>query len=107
MIRALKDSPIGRALTYLANRWEGLLVFLTMPKVPITTNGVERALRNPVVGRKISLGSRSKRGIKAASVLYTLIESAKHNGLDPPDYLRAAVNAALDGQEIPLPHEMI
>lgn len=105
-VRAQKESPIGRALTYLANRWEGLQVFLTKPEVPITSNGVERALRNPVVGRKTSLGSRSERGIKAASILYTLIQSALQHGLDPPEYLRVALNAALEGRTIPLPHEI-
>ena len=105
-VRVLKDSPIGQALTYLENRWDGLQIFLTKPKVPITSNGVERALRDPVVGRKISLGSRSERGIEAASILYSLLQSAKHCGVDPPTYLRAALRAALDGAPIPLPHEL-
>ena len=59
-----------------------------------------------VVGRKISLGSRSERGIEAASILYSLLQSAKHCGVDPPTYLRTALRAALDNARIPLPHEL-
>jgi transposase len=105
-VRALQESPIARAIKYLENRWEGLQVFLTRPDVPITTNAIERALRGPVIGRKISLGSRSKNGIEAASVLYSLLETAKLCGVDPGAYLRMALAAALDGLPIPLPHEI-
>ena len=97
---------MGKALTYLKNRWKGLQVYLTNPRVPITSNAVERALRGPVLGRKNSLGSRSKRGIHAASVLYSLIESARLSGVEPGHYLRTALHAALGKETIPLPHEV-
>ena len=105
-IRTSKESPMGKALTYLKNRWKGLLVYLTNPSVPITSNAVERSLRGPVLGRKNSLGSRSERGIHAASVLYSLIESARLSGVEPGHYLRTALRAALGKETIPLPHEV-
>ena len=95
----LKDS-------YLENRWDGLKVFLTRPEVPITSHGFERVLRGPVVARKVSLDSRSKRGIEATSVMLSLIESAKLRGFEPTAYLREALHAALDGAIILLPHEL-
>ena len=52
-------------------------------------------------------GSRSRRGTEVAAILYSLVESAKLNGLDPRDYLRTAVHAALRGEQIPLPHELV
>ena len=58
-------------------------------------NMTERALRGPVVGRKNHYGSRSKRGIEVAAVLYSLLESAKLSGRDPKEYLKQATLAAL------------
>jgi len=88
-VKALRESPIAKAIKDLENRWNGLQVYLRDGRVPITSNGVERALRIPVLGRKNSLGSRSERGIKSASVLYSLIESAKLCGVEPGAYLKA------------------
>ena len=105
-VRALKESPLGEALRYLENQWDGLQVFLRYPEVPITTNGVEQTLRNPVVGRKTSLGSRSEDGIRVTAILHSLVETAKHCGVDPAEYLRVALIAALDGAPIPLPADL-
>jgi transposase len=105
-VRALRDSPIAKAVRYLENRWEGLQVFLEDGSVPLTSNGAERALRLPVVGRKNSLGAKSQRGMEVASVLTTLIQSAIQCGLDPGACLRTAALAAIRGQPIPLPHQL-
>ena len=86
--------------------WDGLLVFLDDPNVELDNNRTERALRGVVIGRKNHYGSRSQRGTEVAALFYSLIESAKLAGIGPHTYLRAAVNAALRGAEIPLPHEM-
>lgn len=106
-VRGLRGSPIYRAVKYLENRWDGLQVFLRDPAVPITSNEVERALRTPVLGRKNSLGSKSKKGLVAASVMYSMIGTAKKNGLEPAAYLRRAVDAHFAGEQIPLPHELV
>jgi transposase len=68
-------------------------------------NAVERALRGVVLGRKNHLGSKSERGMHVAALFYSLVESAKLCDLDPDYYLKAATQAALDGELIPLPHE--
>jgi len=106
-IRALRDSLIAQTLTYLETCWEGLQVYLTNPSVPITSNSVEAALRGPVVGRKVSPGSRSEDGIEAAGILHTRIESAQRCDLDPATYIKRAITAALAGDVIPLPHELV
>ena len=66
----------------------------------------ERAERGVVVGRKNHYGSRSQRGTEVAALFYSFIESAKLCGLDPKEYLRTAVMAALHGEQVPLPHEV-
>lgn len=64
--------------------------FLENPKIPLDTNGVERALRGVAVGRKNHYGSRSERGTRVAALFYSLIESAKLCGVEPRAYLREA-----------------
>jgi transposase len=105
-VTALRDSPIARAVKYLENRWKGLCVFLSDPRVPITSNAVERALRCSVIGRNNFFGSRSERGIESAGTFYSMVESAKLNGLEPRAYLKLAALAHLRGERVPLPHEI-
>jgi hypothetical protein len=62
--------------------------------------------RGPVVGRKNHYGSRSLRGTEIAATFYSLVESAKLNGLSPRFYLRVAARAGLRGEQVPLPHEV-
>jgi transposase len=103
---ALPQSPLGKAIAYMGSMWDGLQVFLDDPNVELDNNRTERALRGVVIGRKNHYGSRSQRGTEVAALFYSLIESAKLAGIGPHTYLRAAVNAALRGGEIPLPHEI-
>lgn len=105
-IRALPESPIGRAVRYLENQWAGLIRFLDQPEVPLTSNLAEAALRGLVLGRNNHFGSRSKRGTEVAAMFYSLIESARLNGLDPRAYLIAGARAHLRGEQVPLPHEL-
>ena len=63
--------------------------FLENPKIPLDTNRFERALRG-AIGRKNHYGSRSERGTRGATLLYSLIESAKLCGVEPRAYLREA-----------------
>ncbi len=69
--------------------------FLADPKIPLDTNGVERALRGVAVGRKNHYGSRSERGTRVAALFYSLIESAKLCGVEPRAYLGEAPRQAI------------
>lgn len=51
-------------------------------------NATERGIRGPVVGRKNHYGSKSERGTEIAAIFYTLLETAKLQGVDPARYLR-------------------
>jgi transposase len=104
--RALPQSGLGKAIAYLGAMWNGLVRFLDDPGIPLDNNATERAMRGPVVGRKNHYGSRSRRGTEVAALFYSLLESAKLCGIDPKAYLRTAVIAALEGKDVPLPHEM-
>jgi len=91
----LRRSTFGKALRYLLNHWEGLTLFLEDPRIRLDNNPAERVLRGPVVGRKNFYGNRSKRGARTAAILYSLIETAKLNGVNPSEYLREAAIAAI------------
>ncbi len=93
--RALPRSSLGKAIAYTSGLWPGLVRFLGDPKIPLDTNGVERALRGIAVGRKNHYGSRSERGTRVAALFYSLIESAKLAGVEPRAYLGEAARRAI------------
>ncbi len=105
-VRALPESALGKAIAYMGGIWKGLTRFLDDPRIPLDNNATERALRGVVIGRKNHYGSRSRRGTEVAALFYSLLESAKLDGVEPKQYLREATVAAIRGQPIPLPHEL-
>jgi len=103
----LPKSKMGKAIEYMLKLWNGLTLFLEDPRVPLTNNGAERALRGVVVGRKNHYGSRSKRGTEVAALFYTLFETAKLSGVDPRNYvLEAARRAIAAPAAVPLPADI-
>jgi transposase len=82
------SSVTGIALNYLNNEWNKLIAYLKDGRLEMDNNGAENAIRPFVVGRKNWLFSTSVRGVKASANLYSLIETAKANGLEPYAYLR-------------------
>lgn len=82
------QSATGRALNYLHNEWNKLIGYLNDGRLEIDNNRAENAIRPFVIGRKNWLFSDSVRGVKASANLYSLIETAKANGLEPYAYLR-------------------
>lgn len=104
--KCLPESGLHKAIGYMIHMWPGLVLFLDNPDIPLDNNGTERAVRGPVVGRKNHYGSRSLRGTEVAAMLYSLVESAKLNGVEPRLYLRVAVRARLRHETVPLPHEV-
>jgi transposase len=82
------QTAIGKALYYLHNQWDRLIVYLENGHYPIDNNPIENAIRPFAIGRKNWLFSTSQAGAKASANLYGLIETAKANGLNPYDYLK-------------------
>jgi transposase len=82
------ESAIGKALFYLHEQWPGLIRYLDSGDYPIDNNAAENAIRPFVVGRKNWLFSASQKGAASSANLYSLIETAKANGLEPYAYLR-------------------
>ena len=81
-------SATGKAMHYLRREWDKLVRYLDDGRLEIDNNSAENAIRPFVVGRKNWLFSASVKGVKASANLYSLIETAKANGLEPYAYLR-------------------
>jgi transposase len=79
---------LGKAVHYALKEWDKLVRYLDSPHLTPDTNLVENAIRPFVVGRKNWLFSGSPRGAHASATLYSLIETAKVNGIEPYRYLR-------------------
>lgn len=79
---------LGAALHYLHHQWPRLVGYLQAGDYPLDNNRAENAIRPFVVGRKAWLFSNSVAGVKASANLYSLIETAKANGVEPYQYLR-------------------
>jgi transposase len=82
------SSMTGKALSYLDSEWKKLIRYMADGRLEIDNNGAENAIRPFVLGRKNWLFSTSVKGVKASANLYSLIETAKANGLEPYAYLR-------------------
>jgi len=80
-------SLTGKALAYLDAQWDKLGRYLEDGCIPIDNNRVENAIRPFVVGRKNWLFADTPGGARASANLYSLIETAKANGLEPHAYL--------------------
>jgi transposase len=81
-------SELAGAINYALKRWAALTRYRDDGAVEIDNNAAERALRGPVLSRKNFLFAGADSGGERAAVLYTLLETAKLNGLNPEAYLR-------------------
>lgn len=80
-------SPLAAAIRYALTRLPRLRPYLDHGHLEIDNNAAERAIRGIALGRKNYLFVGSQAGGKAAAIAYTLIETAKLNGVDPQDWL--------------------
>jgi transposase len=80
-------SLLGKAIQYNLNQWDKLTVYLTDGQINIDNNRAERAIKPFVIGRKNWLFANTGNGARSSATLYSLIETAKANGLIPYDYL--------------------
>ena len=80
-------SALGRAIHYLLEQWPYLARYLEDGRLELSNNRAERSIKPFVMGRKNWLFANTPGGAQASAVIYSLIETAKENGLDPYRYL--------------------
>lgn len=82
-----------QVLTSLRNHWQGLIVFVTYPEVPMDNNRAEQAIRNPVIGRKNYYGSGSIWSAKLAAMMFSLFQTIELWQLNPRHWLQEYLTA--------------
>ena len=80
-------SALGKALHYLREQWPYLIRYLEDGRLELSNNRAERSIKPFVMGRKNWLFSNTPAGAQSSAVIYSLIETAKENDLDPYRYL--------------------
>ncbi len=87
-LQVVPKSLLGKAINYTLNQWNRLVVYLEYPFMTPDNNLAENTIRPFCVGRKNWLFAGTPEGAAASAAIYSLIETAKANNLDPYKYLR-------------------
>ncbi|CAA6603878.1 conserved hypothetical protein [Rhodospirillaceae bacterium LM-1] len=82
-----RHADVANAMDYMLKRWDAFARFLNDGRICLTNNAAERALRGIALGRKSWLFAGSDRGGVRAATMYSLIVTAKMNGVDPQAWL--------------------
>jgi transposase len=82
-----RHAAVAKAIDYMVTRWEAFTRFLEDGRICLSNNAAERALRGLALGRKSWLFAGSGRGAERAALMYTLIQTAKLNNVDPQVWL--------------------
>ena len=82
-----RNHDLTKAINYMLRRWDAFMRFLDDGRVCLSNNAAERALRCIPLGRKAWLFCGSDRGGQRAAILYTLIQTARLNDIDPQAWL--------------------
>src|SRR6202045_625076 len=82
-----RGHDLAKAFNYILKRWASFTLFLEDGRVCLSNNAAERGLRGIALGRKSWLFCGSDRGGQRAAAMYSLIVTAKMNGVDPQTWL--------------------
>lgn len=82
------NNKFGKAVKYSLDYEIGLLSFLLDGRLDVTNNRAERGIKPFVIGRKNWLFADSQAGARASAIAYSIVETAKANGLQPYEYLK-------------------
>ena len=85
--RLARGHDLAKAIKYILKRWAGFTLFLEDGRVCLSNNAAERGLRGIALGRKSWLFCGSDRGGQRAAAMYSLVVTAKMNGIDPQAWL--------------------
>jgi transposase len=94
--RLSRHAEVAKAMDYMLKRWTAFTRFLGDGRICLSNNAAERALRGIALGRKAWLFAGSERGGERAAIMYTLIQTAMLNGVDPQAWLADVLNRIAD-----------
>lgn len=102
---AAPKSALGKALNYLKEQWPYLTNYLKDGRLELSNNRAERSIKPFVIDRKNFLFANTPKGAKGSAIMFSLIQTAIENGLDPYKYLtwllKAANTADLKNPDMP------
>ena len=98
---------LDKAIQYTLNQWDSLTYYVQNGEVSIDNNAAERHIKPFAIGRKNWLFMGSPDGAKAAATLYSLIETAKLNDVNPEGYLRFILEHTLDANDTALMEQLM
>lgn len=101
--RLSRHADVAKAMDYMLKRWQSFTRFLEDGRVCLTNNAAERSLRGVALGRKAWLFAGSDRGGERAAVMYSLIVTARLNGIDPQAWLADVLARIADAPVSRLP----
>ena len=96
----MPKSALGTALAYMGNLWPQLTRYTERGDLPIDNNRCENAIRPFVIGRKAWLFSDTPAGARASAVIYSLVQTAQANGLEPYSWLRRVLRDLPSAQSV-------
>ncbi len=96
LTRVSRKSEVAAAIGYALARWPALVRYCEDGRIEIDNNPAERALRAVALGRKNYLFAGSDAGGERAAAIYSLLGSAKLNGIDPEAYLTSVLRRIAD-----------
>ena len=85
--QVMKGLLTRKAMDYTLNQWDTLVGYCERGDLNISNAGAENAIRPFALGRKAWLFADTSQGAKASATCYSLIETAKANGLEPSAYI--------------------
>ena len=95
--RLSPKSAMAKALAYGRKRWDALTSFIDEGTAEIDNNIAERAMRSIAIGRKKWLFAGSRAGGERAAAIYSVIETAKLNGVEPQAYIADIIEKIASG----------
>jgi transposase len=95
-VRLSRHADIAKAMHYMLKRWPAFTRFLDDGRICLSNNAAERALRGIALGRRSWLFAGSDRGGERAAAIYSLIATAKLNGIDPQAWLADVLRRIAD-----------
>ena len=96
LTKIARKSALAVAIRYALTRWAALTRYVGDGRIEIDNNAAERSIRDVALGRKNYLFAGSDAGGERAAAIYSLLGTAKLNGLDPEAYLRAVLERIAD-----------
>ena len=96
LARVSGKSPLAKAIRYATSRWEALTRFVADGRLELSNNAAERAIRPLTLGRRNYLFAGSDQGGRRAATFYTLITTARLNGVDPQAWLTDVIGRIAD-----------